>query len=233
MDCSPTTNSSAFTPAACQVIATIIISVLPRPACSQPVCAPGSPKKPSAWPSAPSGWSTKPQMTPTATPEIAYGSRNGSRNQVPHRCPCVRTAISQAERDRQGDHADHPQQRVGQRPDQVGVAEHRLVVGQPGPHRRVEPVVVGEADVRRPQERQVQQQRDDAGGRQSEQGRRPGHRCGRRGRCELTSAWPSTRPPRPGSSAVLASGHRLGDERAEHLQGLGQRPGPASPRTSG
>ena len=126
----------------------------------------------------------------------------------------------QPEHHRERHHADHPQQRVDQRPHQVRVAEHRLVVGQPGPHRRREAVVVGEADVRRPQERQVEQQRDHGRGRQPEQRGRPAtvprrdaartRRLLHRRRSlqveEVTSAWPSTRPPRPGSSAGPASG---------------------------
>ncbi len=80
IDCRPIVNSSALTPAPCQVAAPIITNVFSGASSSQ---RGGSvtPTSASASSSAPPVCSTNVQITPTATPEIAYGSRKGSRYQ--------------------------------------------------------------------------------------------------------------------------------------------------------
>ena len=203
MDCSPITNSSAFTPAACQVVATIIISVLPGPGLQPAGVLPGQAEE--AERLAERAVGLQHEAPDDADGDTRDRVRQQERQPQPGSPPVAvgQYGDQQAERDRQRDHPDHPQQRVDQRSDQVGVAEHRLVVGQPGPDRRPETVEVGEADVRRPEERQVQQQRDHARGRQPEQRCRPptgpGRGCGPRAHFCLAqyasaSAWIFCRP---------------------------------------
>src|SRR5690606_15922047 len=91
IDCRPMPNSSALTPAPCQVEATIMTKVFSGESSSQRGAS--TPKNPTTWLSAPLVCRMNDQMTPTATPEIAYGMRNGSRNSVAFGSPWLSTAI--------------------------------------------------------------------------------------------------------------------------------------------
>src|SRR5690606_7459614 len=92
IDCSPMPNSSALTPAPCQLEATIITKVFSGASSSQRGAS--VPKTSTIWLRAPLVCSTNDQITPTATPDSAYGIRNGSRNSVAPGNPWLSTAIS-------------------------------------------------------------------------------------------------------------------------------------------
>ncbi len=87
-------NSSALTPAPCQVVAMIIIQVFSGESSSQRRSWPGRWRNCSASVSAPSVCRMNVQMTPTATPEMAYGNRNGSLYQNDPWMPWASRAIT-------------------------------------------------------------------------------------------------------------------------------------------
>ena len=222
-------NRSAFTPTPCQAAAMIMTTVLSGASTSQ---RGGSvmPNTASAWSSAPLAERMNDQMTPTPMPEIAYGMRNGqpepdAAGQVPGE-----EGERETDADRDQQRAAHPQQCVHQRADERRVLEHLDVVVDADPLGIAEAVVLGEAEERGPQQREVEEDgyQQHARGDEAPGGslvwRLPARRAGRRGSRRdlappapcgrlsdshwITSGRPSTCPPRPGWPRGTASGRR-------------------------
>ncbi len=116
-----------------------------------------TPKTASAWSRAPLEERMNDQMTPTPMPEIAYGMRNGSRSQMPPRQVPGQQGEREPDADGDQESSAHPQQGVQQRADERRVLEHLDVIVETDPLGVAEAVVLGEAEERRPQQREVEE----------------------------------------------------------------------------
>ena len=114
------------------------------------------------WLTSPDSDSSQPQMIPAATSGMTCGRNRTVREIVPEpsRCdPLDDARGDEPERHRDEAEEQHQPERVEDRPDEIGIAQHGRVVRQPDPGRRADAVPAIERVLDRQGERQEDEQR--------------------------------------------------------------------------